>query len=112
ALVTRTVGDAPRRVHVAFETAAAHLPCVLLFDELDAVATARGDQPDRGARELLAQLLQSVEQWRHEPRLVVVPTTNDLDALDPAIMRAGRFDRHVHLALPDEKGRLAVLEAA
>ena len=111
-LVTRTVGDAPRRVQLAFDTAAAHLPCVLLFDELDAVATARGDQPDGSARELLAQLLQSVEQWRHEPRLVVVATTNDLDALDPAITRAGRFDRHVRLDLPDEKGRLAVLEAA
>jgi transitional endoplasmic reticulum ATPase len=111
-LVTRTVGDAPRRVHLAFETAAAHLPCVLLFDEVDAVATARGDQPDGSSRELLAQLLQSVEEWRHEPRLVVVATTNDLDALDPAITRAGRFDRHVHLGLPDEKGRLAVLEAA
>ena len=76
------------------------------------MATARSDQPDGSARELLAQLLQSVEQWRHEPRLVVVATTNDLDALDPAITRAGRFDRHVRLDLPDEKGRLAVLEAA
>ncbi|MEY2449032.1 MAG: transitional endoplasmic reticulum ATPase [Acidimicrobiaceae bacterium] len=111
-LVSSTVGDAPRRVHRAFETAATHLPCVLLFDELDAVATARGDQPDGGGRDLLAQLLQSVEQWRQEPRLVVVATTNDLDALDPAITRAGRFDRHVRLDLPDEKGRLAILEAA
>jgi transitional endoplasmic reticulum ATPase len=111
-LVTRTVGDAPRRVNRAFETAAAHLPCVLLFDELDAVAIDRGDQPDGSARELLAQLLQTVEQWRHEPRLVVVATTNDLDSLDPAITRAGRFDRHVRLDLPDERGRLAILEAA
>ncbi|MEY2459709.1 MAG: transitional endoplasmic reticulum ATPase [Acidimicrobiaceae bacterium] len=111
-LVTRTVGDAPRRVQRAFETASAHLPCVLLLDELDAVALTRGDQPDGSARDLLAQLLQSVEQWRHEPRLVVVATTNDLDALDPAITRAGRFDRHVRLDLPDERGRLAILEAA
>ena len=111
-LVTRTAGDAPRRVERAFATASEHLPCVLLFDELDAVAVSRGDQPDGSARELLAQLLQSVEQWRHEPRLVVVATTNDLDALDPAITRAGRFDRHIRLDLPDEEGRLAILEAA
>jgi transitional endoplasmic reticulum ATPase len=111
-LVTRTVGDGPRRVHHAFEIAAAHLPCVLLLDELDAIATDRGDQPDGSGRDLLAQLLQSVEQWRAEPRLVVVATTNDLDALDPAIIRAGRFDRHVRLDPPDENGRLAVLEAA
>ena len=111
-LVTRTVGDAPRRVHRAFETAAAHLPCILLFDEMDAVATARDDQTESSNPELLAQLLQSVERWRDEPRLVVVATTNELDALDPAITRAGRFDRHVRVDLPDEKGRLAVLEAA
>lgn len=111
-LVTRTVGDAPRRVQRAFETAAARLPCVLLLDELDAIATDRDDQAGDGGRELLAQLLQTVEQWRHEPRLVVVATTNDLDALDPAITRPGRFDRHMRLDLPDERGRLAILETA
>jgi len=111
-LVTSTVGDAPRRVSNAFTVASENLPCLLLFDELDAIASARGDQPDGAGRDLLAQLLQSVEQWRTEPRLVVVATTNDLDALDAAIARPGRFDRHVRLDLPDATGRRAVLEAA
>src|SRR4051794_24906952 len=65
-LVTSTVGDAPRRVSNAFTVASENLPCLLLFDELDAIATARGDQPDGAGRDLLAQLLQSVEQWRTE----------------------------------------------
>src|SRR5207244_239957 len=111
-LVTSTVGDAPRRVGNAFAIASENLPCLLLFEELDAIATSRGDQPDGTGRDLLAQLLQSVEQWRTEPRLVVVATTNDLDALDPAIVRPGRFDRQVRLDLPDATGRRAVLEAA
>ena len=111
-LVTRTVGDGPRRVVDAFNTAAAHLPCVLLFDEIDAVAPARGVQSDNDGVEVLAQLLQSLETWRREPRLVVVATTNDLEALDPAIVRPGRFDRHVRIDLPDAAGRVAVLGAA
>jgi transitional endoplasmic reticulum ATPase len=110
-LVTRTVGDGPRRVEHAFETAARNLPCVLVFDELDAVAAERGEQPETGAGDVLAQLLQSLEAWRSEPRLVVVATTNDLEALDAAVVRAGRFDHHVRVDVPDAAGRIAVLKA-
>ena len=111
-LVTRAVGDGPRRVEAAFERAAGHLPCVLLFDELDAVAQARSDQPDGSGPEVLTQLLQSLETWRAEPRLVVVATTNDFESLDEAVVRPGRFDRHVRVDLPDASGREAVLAAA
>ena len=111
-LVTRAVGDGPRRVERAFETAQNHLPCVLLFDELDAIAGARSDQPEGNASDVLAQLLQSLEAWRPEPRLVVIATTNQLESLDPAIVRAGRFDHHIRIDLPDAAGRIAVLETA
>jgi transitional endoplasmic reticulum ATPase len=111
-LVTRAVGDGPRRVERAFETAEQHLPCVLLFDELDAIAGARADQPDGNASDVLAQLLQSLEAWRAEPRLVVIATTNELEALDPAVVRAGRFDHHIRIDLPDAAGRIEVLKAA
>ena len=111
-LVTHRVGDGPRRVAAAFEAAAAQLPCVLLFDEIDAIAPARSDQPDGTGAEVLAQLLQSLEAWRCEPRLVVVATTNELEALDGAVVRAGRFDRQVRIDLPDAAGRAAVLRAA
>jgi transitional endoplasmic reticulum ATPase len=110
-LVTRTVGDGPRRVEQAFATAAKHLPCVLVFDELDAVAGARGSQPEGTATDVLAQLLQSLEAWRAEPRLVVVATTNELESLDPAVVRAGRFDHHIRIDLPDTAGRVAVMKA-
>ena len=111
-LVSRTVGDGPRRVEDAFETAAKHVPCVLVFDELDAVAGARSDQPEGGAaNDVLAQLLQGLESWRSEPRLVVVATTNELESLDPAVVRAGRFDHHIRIDLPDADGRIAVMKA-
>jgi transitional endoplasmic reticulum ATPase len=111
-LVTRMVGDGPRRVEQAFKTASQHLPCVLVFDELDAVAGSRRDQPEGSGTEVLAQLLQSLEEWRAEPRLVVVATTNELESLDEAVVRAGRFDHHIRIDLPDAAGRIAVMKAA
>src|SRR5256714_1618394 len=62
--------------------------------------------------DVLAQLLQSVESWRAEPRLVVVATTNELEALDSALLRAGRFDHQIRVDLPDAAARVAVLTAA
>ena len=96
----------------AFEFASKRLPCVLLFDEFDAVAGDRSRNIETGgSREVLTQLLQSVEEWRSEPRLLVMATTNDVDALDPAAVRPGRFDRQIRLDLPDAEGRAAVFEA-
>lgn len=112
-LVTETIGAGPGRVEEAFAFASERLPCVLLFDEFDAVAGDRSRAHELGgARDVLTQLLQSVEQARSEPRLIVVATTNDIEALDPAAVRAGRFDRHVRLDLPDQAGRRAVFAAA
>jgi transitional endoplasmic reticulum ATPase len=83
-----------------------------VFDEFDAIAGARSEQPESNASAVLAQLLQSLEEWHSEQRLVVVATTNELEALDPAVMRAGRFDHHVRMDVPDSEGRVAVLRAA
>ena len=110
-LITSMVGDGPRRVEQAFATAAKHLPCVLVFDELDAIAGSRSDQPEGLATDVLAQLLQSLEAWRAEPRLVVVATTNELESLDEAVARAGRFDHHIRIDLPDAAGRIAIMKA-
>jgi transitional endoplasmic reticulum ATPase len=110
-LVTDVVGDGPALVEEAFRFAAAHLPALLFFDELDAVAQARSGA-DQDSREIVTQLLQSLEEWREERRLLVVGATNDLDSLDPAVVRPGRFDRHIRLDLPDAGGRRAVFAAA
>ncbi|HET7488867.1 MAG TPA: AAA family ATPase [Acidimicrobiales bacterium] len=112
-LVSSDRGGGPARVERAFATAARHLPCVLVLDELDSVAADRADATDPGeGSTVLTQLLQSIEEWRKEPRLVVMATTNAVDELDPAVTRPGRFDRHVRVDLPDHAGRVAVLRAA
>jgi len=108
-LVSPIAGSSPKLVEDVFAFASAHMPCVLFFDELDAVAEARGQaNPDPSARDVLLQLLQSLEEHRDEFRLLVVAATNDIDALDPAVVRPGRFDRHVRIDLPDAAAREAI----
>jgi transitional endoplasmic reticulum ATPase len=99
-------------VNIAFSFATAHLPCLLFFDELDAIAEARADDPNRRGRDVLTQLLQSLENYREEHKLVVVAATNDVDALDPAVVRAGRFDRQVRIDLPDTTARESIFKCA
>jgi transitional endoplasmic reticulum ATPase len=110
-LVTEYTGEGPGRVEAAFRFAREHLPCLLFFDEFDAVGEARADTVDAQSRDVLTQLLQSLEEHRSEPTLLVAAATNDLDSLDQAVIRAGRFDRHIRLDLPDSKGRLAIFTA-
>ena len=110
-LVSDRVGAGPRRVAEAFAFARTHLPCLLFFDEFDAVAASRKNSGDDRYRELLTQLLESLEAHRSEPRLVVAAATNDLDALDSAVIRPGRFDHHIRIDLPDDTARCAILAA-
>jgi transitional endoplasmic reticulum ATPase len=113
-LVTSAVGGGPERVEAAFELAEQHLPCVLFFDEIDAVAQHRGGMVEAGGggREVLTQLLQSLEEHHGEPRLVVAAATNDVGSLDPAVTRPGRFDRIIRMDLPDDGARAAIFRAA
>jgi transitional endoplasmic reticulum ATPase len=111
-VVSRHVGAGPELVEQVFTFARHHEPALLLFDELDAVAGRRDDDDGRSRRDVLMQLLQSVEATHGDRRLLVAATTNDVEALDPAVIRPGRFDRHVRLDLPDRAGRAAILTVA
>jgi transitional endoplasmic reticulum ATPase len=102
-------GESPRNVVQAFQTAVQNLPCVLFFDEFDGIAQRRDDFPDQEARRTVDQLLQSLEQYRAIRELIVMAATNDIGTLDPAVIRAGRFDRHIRVDLPDAEARRAIL---
>jgi transitional endoplasmic reticulum ATPase len=111
-VISRNVGAGPALVEQVFAFAGAHKPVLLLFDELDALAARRDDEDGRSHRDVLLQLLQSVEASHGDRGLLVAATTNDLEGLDPAVIRPGRFDRHVRLDLPDQRGREAILRVA
>jgi transitional endoplasmic reticulum ATPase len=110
-LVSPYSGESAKNVEAAFRFAAQHIPCILFFDEFDSVALSRADLPDRESRLTVNQLLQSLEEWRKVQDLIVVAATNSLESLDEAVVRPGRFDRHVRIDLPDFDARKAVFTA-
>jgi transitional endoplasmic reticulum ATPase len=111
-LVSKFVGETARNVDAVFRSAAANVPCLLFFDEFDAIANDRDDQPNPEDRRTVAQLLVSLERYRGLRELVVMAATNDLDGLDDGIVRPGRFDRHVRVDLPDAEARQQILAAS
>lgn len=110
-LVSKYVGESAQNIDGAFQVAAAHVPCLLFFDEFDSIAQRREDEPSVENRRTVNQLLTSLEQWRDNRDLFVVAATNDLDALDLAVIRPGRFDRKIRVDLPDQLARVAILRA-
>ncbi|MDQ4097352.1 MAG: AAA family ATPase, partial [Actinomycetota bacterium] len=110
-IVSSYAGEAARNVRRAFSFAAAHVPCILFFDEFDSIAQRRDDWPNQEARRTVNELLRAVEEWRKVPELIVMAATNDLDSLDPAVIRPGRFDRHIRVDLPDATARAAIFTA-
>ena len=109
-LVASLVGGSARNIEKAFDTALQHLPCVLFFDEFDSVAQRRDKTPDQESRRTVNQLLTSLEAHRDERGLLVMAATNSIEHLDPAVIRPGRFDRHIRIDLPDAEARRAIFE--
>src|SRR5580765_219915 len=105
------VGVGAARVRDLFEQAKAKAPCIIFIDELDALGKARGMGPasHEEREQTLNQLL--VEMDGFDPRIAVIlmAATNRPEILDPALLRAGRFDRQVLVDRPDKIGRLAIL---
>jgi ATP-dependent 26S proteasome regulatory subunit len=110
-LVSALRGESARNVDAVFRLARRNVPVLLFFDEFDSVALRRDDNPDQEARRTVNQLLQSLEEFRSVRDLLVMAATNDVTGLDPAVIRPGRFDRHIHIAFPDRAARRAILDA-
>jgi transitional endoplasmic reticulum ATPase len=110
-LVGSMVGQSARNIDKAFQTASQNLPCLLFFDEFDSVAQRRDTTPDQESRRTVNQLLTSLEAHRDERELLVAAATNSIEHLDQAVIRPGRFDRHIRIDLPDAEARRAIFLA-
>jgi transitional endoplasmic reticulum ATPase len=108
-LISKYVGESAQNVAQLFREAARNVPCLLFFDEFDSIAERRDEGLSEESTRVVNQLLQSLEEWRSTRELVVMAATNHLDRLDPAVVRAGRFDRHIRVDLPDQPARIAIL---
>ena len=107
------VGVGASRVRDLFENAKANAPCIIFIDEIDAVGRQRGTGLGGGHDEreqTLNQILVEMDGFETNAGVIVIAATNRPDVLDPALLRAGRFDRRVVVDLPDINGREGILK--
>lgn len=107
------VGVGASRVRDLFAEAKKNAPCIVFIDEIDAVARRRGSGLGGGHDEreqTLNQMLVEMDGFGINEGIIVMAATNRVDILDPAILRPGRFDRRIHVGLPDVRGREEILK--
>ncbi len=108
------VGVGASRVRDLFKQAKEKAPCIVFIDEIDAVGRARGRNPNFGSNDerenTLNQLLTEMDGFGSNSGVIILAATNRADVLDKALLRAGRFDRQIHVELPDLNERKAIFE--
>ncbi|XP_043111094.1 nuclear valosin-containing protein-like isoform X1 [Puntigrus tetrazona] len=112
-LVSGVSGESEQKLRELFEQAISSAPCILFIDEIDAITPKREVASKDMERRMVAQLLTCMDDLNSlsEPaQVLVIGATNRPDSLDPALRRAGRFDREICLGIPDEAARLKILK--
>ena len=106
-------GESSANIRELFDKARAAAPCVLFFDEIDSIASARASNSgDSGAADqVVNQLLTEMDGMDSKKNVFIIGATNRPDTIDPAIVRPGRLDQLIYIPLPDEKSRLAILKS-
>src|SRR5579863_1042783 len=110
-LLSKWVGESERGVREVFRRARQASPCVIFFDEIDALAPTRGMGGDSMVTErVVSQLLTELDGVQSLNGVVVLAATNRIDIVDPALLRAGRFDKLIQIPLPDKPARREILK--
>ena len=112
ALLSKYVGESERGVREVFRKARQAAPCIIFFDEIDALVPIRsgGSSDSHVAERVLSQFLAEVDGIEELKGVLVLGATNRLDILDPAVLRPGRFDEVVEIPMPDEEDRNEIFE--
>lgn len=103
------VGVGAKRVRELFDTARKMSPCIIFIDEIDAIGGKRGNSNSSERDQTINAILTEMDGFAGSEGIFVLAATNRLDILDPAIIRAGRFDKHIAVSLPDLDARKAIL---
>lgn len=112
ALLSKYVGESERAIRDIFRKARQASPCILFFDEIDAIAPRRGaGGMDSGVAErVISQLLTELDGIEELKGVLILGATNRADIIDPALLRAGRFDATIEIPFPDREARLKILQ--
>ncbi len=103
-------GETENNLRKIFEEADKNAPSIIFIDEIDAVAPKREEVTGEVERRTVSQLLTLMDGLKKRGKVVVIAATNRPNALDPALRRAGRFDREIEIPVPDRNGRLEILQ--
>ncbi|MFX0069717.1 MAG: CDC48 family AAA ATPase [Candidatus Hermodarchaeota archaeon] len=108
-LLSKWVGESAKAIREIFRKARSAAPCIIFFDEIDAIAAKRNDNSNSRVNEqVVAQLLTEMDGLEELKDVVLLAATNRPDLLDPALLRSGRFGRHVEVPLPNKKSRIEI----
>lgn len=108
-VMSRYYGESEEYLRDVFEDAEEQSPAVVFIDEVDAITPERSDAAGDVERRVVAQLLTLMDGLDETSDVVVIGATNRPDAIDPALRRAGRFDREIEVSVPDRSGRVEIL---
>jgi len=110
-LFSKWLGESEKAIKEVFKRAKQSAPCILFFDQIEALVPRRGFHSDEGtAQRVASQFFNEMDKLGEHSRVVVIGATNRADLLDPALIRSGRFELVLHFPVPDEKDRLEIFK--
>src|SRR5688572_12578323 len=109
-IMSKFYGESEERLREVFRQAQESAPSILFIDELDSVAPKREEVSGDVEKRIVSQLLTLMDGIQSRGKLVVIGATNRPNAIDPALRRPGRFDREIEIGIPDDRGRLEILQ--
>jgi transitional endoplasmic reticulum ATPase len=109
-IFNKYVGESERMIREIFKKARESAPCIIFFDEIDAIAAARGSRFSGVSDQIVAQLLTEIDGLEKLNDVIVIAATNRIELIDSALLRPGRLGTHLEIGLPDREGVLEILK--
>jgi transitional endoplasmic reticulum ATPase len=109
-IMSKYYGESEKAIRDIFEDAEKNAPAIIFLDEIDSIAPKRAEVTGEVERRVVAQLLSLMDGLKARKNVIVIGSTNRLEAIDIALRRPGRFDREIELRVPDTEGRLEIFQ--